>query len=448
MTTYYVSANSGSNGNDGTSQNSAFATLQQAANVAQSGDTVEVMNGTYTNPGYGQDVLAIRTIGVTFEAAPGQNPVIQFANGNGISVWGVTNVTIQGFDIQGNAQSISQSYASSVAGDTSNPTTNSSGIAVEGASSHITIQDNTVSDAPGAGIYADGSDYININNNTAYGNANWSPLGMSGISISHAQSVDGNTGTKDYVDNNTVYDNAQYVPNLATGVISDGNGIIIDDNTNTQTNNNVYNGRTDVSGNLVYDNGGNGISAFQDVNTNVHDNTAYGNGYMVPGYGDVSINGDAGGNVYNNTGSGSGASVANTPDSPASPSPSSSSQGPSASSGGSSDASGDNTLTINVSADVWNNPPQFDVNIDGTDEGTYSTSTLHSSGQDQAFSFSGLSGGQHTVAITFLNDEYGGTPQTDTNLYVDSMDYAGQHYANNTAAMHSDGTNYFTVGNS
>ena len=44
------------------------------------GDTVEVMNGTYTGPGYG-NVLTITTSGtanapITFEAAPGATPVI------------------------------------------------------------------------------------------------------------------------------------------------------------------------------------------------------------------------------------------------------------------------------------------------------------------------------------------------------------------------------------
>ena len=50
MTTYYVSSEIGSNNNAGTSATAPLATLQAAANLVQPGDTVEVMNGTYTGP--------------------------------------------------------------------------------------------------------------------------------------------------------------------------------------------------------------------------------------------------------------------------------------------------------------------------------------------------------------------------------------------------------------
>ena len=80
MTTYYVSSGIGSNNNAGTSESAPLATLQAAANLVQPGDTVEVMNGTYTGSA-GGDVLNITTSGtasapITFEAAPGQTPVI------------------------------------------------------------------------------------------------------------------------------------------------------------------------------------------------------------------------------------------------------------------------------------------------------------------------------------------------------------------------------------
>lgn len=50
---WYVSDESGSNSNDGRSEGSAFATLNTAAGVVSPGDTVHVLNGTYTNWGYG-----------------------------------------------------------------------------------------------------------------------------------------------------------------------------------------------------------------------------------------------------------------------------------------------------------------------------------------------------------------------------------------------------------
>ena len=84
MTTYYVSSEIGSDNNAGTSAAAPFETLQVAANHTAPGDTVLVMNGTYTG---GDPVLNITTGGtasapITFAAAPGQTPVIDSsANG-------------------------------------------------------------------------------------------------------------------------------------------------------------------------------------------------------------------------------------------------------------------------------------------------------------------------------------------------------------------------------
>lgn len=71
MTTYYVSSEIGSANNAGTSASAPLDSLQAAANLVKPGDTVQVMNGTYTG------TLNITTSGtagapITFEAAPGQ----------------------------------------------------------------------------------------------------------------------------------------------------------------------------------------------------------------------------------------------------------------------------------------------------------------------------------------------------------------------------------------
>ena len=52
MTTYYVSSQIGNDGNVGTSAAAPFASLQVAANHTAPGDTVLVMNGTYTGGGW------------------------------------------------------------------------------------------------------------------------------------------------------------------------------------------------------------------------------------------------------------------------------------------------------------------------------------------------------------------------------------------------------------
>ena len=71
------------------------------------GDTVQVMNGTYTAPCYA-DALDITTSGtasapITFEAAPGQTPVINSSGGwNAINVK-ASYIVIKGFTVVGDA---------------------------------------------------------------------------------------------------------------------------------------------------------------------------------------------------------------------------------------------------------------------------------------------------------------------------------------------------------
>ena len=107
MTTYFVSSITGSNSNAGTSSSAPLATLQAASNLVRPGDTVEVMNGTYTG-WTGGDVVDITTSGtssapITFEAAPGQTPII-----NSAGCWNAINIkasyiVIRGLTVVGGA---------------------------------------------------------------------------------------------------------------------------------------------------------------------------------------------------------------------------------------------------------------------------------------------------------------------------------------------------------
>jgi parallel beta-helix repeat protein len=190
MTTYYVSSLIGSANNAGTSATAPLATLQAAADLVKPGDTVEVMNGTYTSSG--GDVLAITTSGtasapITFEAAPGQNPVIDSSgNWNAINIM-ASYIVVQGFTVVGGAANYTLQTA--LAGySTGNPDLDGNGIAINTSSSvplpnHITIANNTVYNEPGGGIYTEGADYVQILNNVVYNNAHWSAYGNSGISL-------------------------------------------------------------------------------------------------------------------------------------------------------------------------------------------------------------------------------------------------------------------------
>ena len=278
MTTYYVSSEIGNNNNAGTSQNAPLASLQAAANVVKPGDTVQVMNGTYTAPAYGV-ALDITTSGtanapITFEAAPGQTPVIDSTGGwNAIDIQ-ASYIVVSGFTVVGGAANYN--LQSALAGySTGNANLDGNGIVVNPSSSvslpnHITIENNTVSNEPGGGIGIDGADYVQILNNVVHNNANWSAYGTSGITINSSVNLDTNPGPHDIVSGNIVYDNAQLVPSSGVGAITDGEGIILDSNQN-------YTSEILVENNTVYGNGSAGIESFLTNNATITGNNIYGN---------------------------------------------------------------------------------------------------------------------------------------------------------------------------
>ncbi len=90
--------------------------------------------------------------------------------------------------------------------------------------------------------------------------------------------------------------------------------------------------------------------------------------------------------------------------------------------------------------------PSFTVSIDGKQiGGTFSTVASESAGQTQSFLLNGTFGtGSHTVAVTFLNDAWGGSGSTDRNLYVNDLVYLGTD-TKDSAALYSNGTQNFGV---
>ena len=509
LTTIYVSSGSGSDRNAGSAA-APLASLQEAANRVKPGDTVQVMNGTYTAPSDAYDVLDIRTSGtasapIVFEAAPGQHPVVDSSGHyGGIVVEGASYITISGFEVKGNSASLDQAYALAHEGDAS---TSTKGIAVwvsKGATpTHDTIQDNVVHDQPGAGIWAGHGDYISILGNTAYNNAFWSSSADSGISVGWMVSTDSNTGYKTIVAGNTVYDNRENIPWPSAGKITDGNGIIVDSDNLTN-----YNGRTLVADNIAYGNGGTGAHAFDSNNVDFFYNTAYHNNQtaslqegqivsqksaanrienniLVATPGGV-VNESFPGVTYDyNVYNGGVVAAQGAHDIVASPSFISadtgnfglangspalgsadvalaSGLGPavSASMGGSSSNRGaglqaaqatalqpaNDTLVLQLSADLYQGPPQFTVALDGSQLGAAQSVTAQNKfGETQTFTFSGAFGpGQHDLSVSFLNDAYSGTPDTDRNLFVKSASFDGHQFAG-TAALYSAGTVHFMI---
>ena len=105
------------------------------------------------------------------------------------------------------------------------------------------------------------------------------------------------------------------------------------------------------------------------------------------------------------------------------------------------------TLIINLSEDAWMGNARFVVAVDGqTLDAAQDVTALHSSHQSQAFSFTqGLSSGSHDLAVSFLNDAYAGTPDSDRNLYVDSVAVNGSIAPGAVTTMLSAGTTHFSI---
>ncbi|HEY6433905.1 MAG TPA: hypothetical protein VIZ17_18140 [Acetobacteraceae bacterium] len=317
MTTFYVSAGTGNDSNAGTSVGAALASLQAAEQLVRPGDTVEVMNGTYTGPYYG-DVLDITTSGtaskpITFEAAPGQHPIIDSSGTwNAIDIQ-ASYINVQGFTVEGDAAKYTLAQAQAQELNPGNPVFNGNGIVTRpvtggSAPNHIVIENNTVYNEPGGGIVANGSDYLQILNNVVHNTSNWSLYDTSGIGIYASVNSDTKPGVHSIISGNTSYANVNMIPDLYTNSITDGEGIGLDTNTN-------YVGVIEVEGNLTYGNSGPGIEDFKTNNAVITGNTSYGN-LLNPadaGDGQIFINQSTGSQVYNNVTTGPGSSGGDPP---------------------------------------------------------------------------------------------------------------------------------------
>ena len=293
MATYYVSSGLGLDSNSGISVSSPFATIQQAADHTQPGDKVEVMAGTYSADAATGYVLATGHSGaagapIVYEGYNGARPVISMPNGGVAAVqFNASYVTFQGFELVGNARNVNLAQAQSLAaqpGSGSNRTINGNGIVVSWngnptIDNHVSILNNVVHDFSGNGISAEKSDYITIQGNTVYDNGKYGPYGTSGISIFGSHDSDSTTGYKSFVVGNTIYNNQQLVGSYAIGTsaITDGEGVLIDSNSNFQTDGYQYKGSTLVANNIVYGNSAVGLGAYASSNVDFIGNTAYNN---------------------------------------------------------------------------------------------------------------------------------------------------------------------------
>ena len=110
-------------------------------------------------------------------------------------------------------------------------------------------------------------------------------------------------------------------------------------------------------------------------------------------------------------------------------------------------ATGASPLVLQLSEDAWQGDAQFTVAVDGKQLGGAQTVTAsHGAGAVQNFAFAqAMAAGTHDVAVSFLNDAWGGTAATDRNLYVNAIDTNGAAMPNTAASLMTTSTQHFSV---
>lgn len=265
----FVSSTIGSDDNDGLSMETPLRSLQETLNRVQPGETVHVMDGTYSELAVPGDHHYLVARGgrpdawVRVANAPGHTPVIAASQGNGLEIQ-ADYVEVKGLTIRGE-------------GFDEGDDPWGAGILVRG-SHNVRIVGNDVSSMPVGGVSTVESTKLTIMNNEIYENSFWSTVQGSGISlwhsVAHGQEPDVD-GYHDRIIGNRIYRNENKVRSRWRNfeVITDGNGIIID-----ETRQSGYPGRVLVANNVIFDNGGRAIMVFKSSNVDVIHNTTYHNG--------------------------------------------------------------------------------------------------------------------------------------------------------------------------
>lgn len=293
-TNYFVNATTGNNTFNGLTPATAKQTLgwfSYSTTFLQPGDTVFVMNGTYTN-GESYAVLALRASGnatnpIVITNYPNHSPLLSFNSWAGIGLSdSIHHIVINGLRIRGNnanvtlAAALNQPGSCANPGGSPNPIYNGNGITIDGRNGkhihHITISNCEIFDCGGGGIAGLEADYLTYENNIIY-NTSWFALyGTSGISNLSSWNYDSHSSVtySNIIRNNICYGNEMFVPWIAQCDITDGNGIIID----SEVGNNplgAYTGKTLIENNVVYRNGGRGIAVFKSDNVDIINNTCF-----------------------------------------------------------------------------------------------------------------------------------------------------------------------------
>jgi hypothetical protein len=349
QTNYYVS-NSGSNQNNGLSVATAFKTITYAATVANHGDTINVLAGTYVNSTYGTYNIwkSEQTVRINNKNSSSGNYLVirpyqsQSVNlkGDGDFIFMIRNssyIHIEGFEIEGEVNNIpldsalkyqftykdsSGNIAERVPPGTppnvvdtmnfpilANVTRpsyfNTIGLLTQN-SHHLIIKRNIIHHLPGTGLRIFKGDYINLTENEIHNSSRRSSVGNHGLVVHSSTSIDNNNDYKIFISRNKVYLNYNEVyswSELKTKIsahIDEGKGISMQKNTVA---NGWIHGKIRIDNNIAYKNGFSGFHSNEGIRIDFINNTAYLNSVSYAGSGSnlgISVqDGDSIG-IYNN----------------------------------------------------------------------------------------------------------------------------------------------------
>lgn len=312
---YFVDAVKGSNLNPGTEAR-PWQTIQKAHGTMLPGHTVLVRKGTYTATNY--TIVQINRSGapgawITYRNFPGERPKLRSTmgkNNHAIEIRDAAYVVIDGFEIEGHVKEISPEVAQyendffkANPSKYPGPIVDSNGISVAGKTfgktHHVVVRNNVVYDTPGGGINGQNMDYLTVENNRVFNTSKYSPYGTSAISLLTPQNTDSNSSLYKLVVRNNVVSNATNLfPCNCFGFKqpTDGNGIIMD-----SFNKNLYTGRSLVTNNISFNNGGRGIHMLNSSYIDVLSNTVVRNGTIaITGDGEITAQRSKFVRVYNN----------------------------------------------------------------------------------------------------------------------------------------------------
>jgi parallel beta-helix repeat protein len=289
-TDWYVDGKNGNDKHAGTSSATAFLTPAHASAIVQPGDTIHFLPTTIYNQlfimksGTASAPITLQGDGVS----PNLTQVTGSGVGFGLQVnQGASYIVVKNFDI--------------VAPGPWNS------IYVGTNSTHVTLTGNLTHDSGYCGIGTTHADYLTITNNVVYNNGKYTALGVtcSGIGTYEDNNSDTYTGIKNVISGNVIYNNTNVPTSGGATTDADGSGIILDDLRHTQSDNAVYNGKTLIENNLIFNNGGRGIYVYISDHAIITNNTVYFNnrdpyeGSYNPG--EIMVEGGGGDvQIYNN----------------------------------------------------------------------------------------------------------------------------------------------------